>query len=228
MTPRWHALRWPRAPGRRLALAVAATGVALLLCGAACGLAGLRVNTSPSIALGLYRVSPAPVLRGACVLLCPPPTPVFALARAHGYLGAGFCPGGHGYLMKQVLAMHGDRVRFAAGGVQVNGRLLADSAALPADPAGRPMPRMAQRQVMLAAGELLLMSPARPHAFDARYFGLVPQAQVESVIVPLLTWLPGGGADKSICRPAPAVAGAASANPWRSAHAAFRPTHEKE
>lgn len=236
MSPRWHAPRRPSAPvraagraaGRGAARVVTAAGVALLLGGAACRLAGLRVNTSPSIPLGLYRVSSAPVARGACVLLCPPPTPVFALARARGYLGAGFCRGGHGYLMKQVLAMHGDRVRFAAGGVLVNGRLLADSAALAADPAGRPMPRIAPRQMALAAGELLLMSPTRPGAFDARYFGLVPQAQVESVIVPLLTWLPSGGPDKSICRPALAVAGAAPANPWRGLHAAARPTHEKE
>lgn len=223
-----HALRQLRARGRPAAQFVAWAGTAGLLCAAAGGLAGLRVNTSPSIPLGLYRVSAAPVARGACVLLCPPPTPVFALARARGYVGAGFCAGGYGYLMKQVLALPGDQVGFAARGVSVNGRLLVGSAALAADLAGRPLPRTAPRALTLAAGELLLMSPARPQAFDARYFGPVAQARVDSVIVPLLTWPPGGKKDKSICRPAVARAAAAPANPWRGAHAAPRPTHEKE
>jgi len=170
---------------RRLVLSVA--GPLLLLCAAGLGLAGLRVNTSPSIALGLYRVSDQPVARGAHVLLCPPRTPAFALALERGYVGAGFCPGGYGYLMKQVAAAEADEVRFAADGVRVNGHLLAASAALPLDPAGRRLPQHAPGALTLGPDQLLLMS-ARRGAWDARYFGPVARAQVQSVIVPLLTW----------------------------------------
>lgn len=172
---------------QRLARALALTVVALLLCVAGLGLGGLRVNTSPSIPLGLYRLSDQPVARGAHVLLCPPQTPAFALALERGYVGAGFCPGGYGYLMKKVSAAEADQVRFAVDGVRVNGRLLAASAALPIDQAGRRLPHHAQGSLTLGPDQVLLMS-ARRTAWDARYFGPVPLAQIESVIVPLLTW----------------------------------------
>ncbi|UYG53921.1 conjugative transfer signal peptidase TraF (plasmid) [Comamonas endophytica] len=172
---------------RRLSRAIALAAMALLLGAAACGLAGLRINTSPSIPLGLYRMSGMPVARGAHVLLCPAQTPAFALALQRGYLGAGFCPGGYGYLMKQVAAAGGDEVGFAMEGVRVNGRLLDASAALPMDQGGRRLPRYPQGTHILGPDQVLLMSTRRT-AWDARYFGPVPLAQVEGVIVPLLTW----------------------------------------
>ncbi|MET1116962.1 MAG: conjugative transfer signal peptidase TraF [Comamonas sp.] len=194
----------PRA--QRVAHAVALAAVALLLCAAGCRWAGLRVNTSPSIPLGLYRVSDLPVTRGAYVLLCPPQTPVFALARQRGYLGAGFCPGGYGYLMKKVLAAQADHIGFAADGVRVNGRLLAASAALPADQAGRRLSQHMRGSLTLGPDQLLLMS-ARPTAWDARYFGPVARAQVHSVIVPLLTWPAASGTTCGKAKTLPAGAG---------------------
>lgn len=172
---------------QRLARSAALAAMALLSGAAACGLAGLRVNTSPSIPLGLYRMSGMPVARGAYVLLCPAQTPAFALALQRGYLGAGFCPGGYGYLMKQVAAVEADAVGFAADGVRVNGRLLDASAALPVDQSGRSLSPHAQGTQVLGPDQVLLMS-ARRTAWDARYFGPVPLAQIEGVIVPLLTW----------------------------------------
>lgn len=197
----WRLLPWLR----RLACAAALAATALLLVAAACCLAGLRINTSPSIPIGLYRMSEQPLARGRQVLLCPPHTPLFALALQRGYLGAGFCPGGYGYLMKTVSAAEGDQVRFAADGVRVNGRLLAASAALPVDQAGRRLPHHAPGCVTLGPDQLLLMS-ARGTAWDARYFGPVARAQIEGVIVPLLTWPDGTGAPPAATWPALAPA----------------------
>ena len=160
-------------------------------CAAGCQLLGWRINTSGSIPVGLYRVSRAPlssIAQGAYVMFCPPPTPLFAMARARGYLGAGFCPGGHGYLMKRVAAAPKDCVRFGADGVRVNGQLLAFSAPLRTDAAGRALPRYQAWARVLPSTEVLLMSEASRTGFDARYFGPLPVRQIDHVIVPLMTW----------------------------------------
>lgn len=159
---------------------------ALLLTG--CSQVGLRVNTTPSIPVGLYRVSRVPVAKGAYVMFCPPQTRAFALARQRGYVGAGPCPGGYGYLMKKVLAAKADVVSFAADGVRVNGALLAFSAPLQADQGGRALPRYRAAKRGLKSSEVLLMSELSPTSFDARYFGPLPVAQIEAVIVPVWTW----------------------------------------
>jgi conjugative transfer signal peptidase TraF len=152
------------------------------------GLAGARVNTSKSIALGLYWTSVRPVQKGEYVLLCPPQIGVMEEARRRGYLAAGFCPGGYGYMMKRILAAGGDAVTVSADGVRVNGLLLAHSAPLPADVAGRPMPRLRARHHVLGASEVLLMSDGSNTSFDGRYFGAVSRTQIRTVIVPVLTW----------------------------------------
>jgi conjugative transfer signal peptidase TraF len=168
---------------RTLAIIASSLGVVAVL-----GLAGARVNTSKSIALGLYWTSRLPVQKGEYVLLCPPQVAVIEEARRRGYLAAGFCPGGYGYMMKRILAAGGDAVTVDADGVRVNGRLLPHSAPLPADQAGRPMPRFRAERYVLGASEVLLMSDASSTSFDGRYFGAVGRAQIRTVIVPVLTW----------------------------------------
>jgi conjugative transfer signal peptidase TraF len=172
-----------RPAGRYLARALAAS-VALL------GVAGLfgAVNTSRSIAPGLYWTSDRPVQKGEYVLLCPPQLGVIEEARRRGYLAAGFCPGGYGYMMKRILAAGGDTVSVGADGVRVNGALLPFSAPLAADLAGRPMPRLSAAPYVLGASEVLLISDVSSTSFDGRYFGPVDRAQIRTVIVPLLTW----------------------------------------
>jgi conjugative transfer signal peptidase TraF len=152
------------------------------------GLAGARVNTTKSIALGLYWTSDRPMQKGEYVLLCPPPVGVIEEARRRGYLAAGPCHGGFGYMMKRILAAGGDSVTVDAGGVRVNGLLLPHSAPLPADPAGRPLPRFRADHYMLGASEVLLLSDVSSTSFDGRYFGPVGRAQIRTVIVPVLTW----------------------------------------
>jgi conjugative transfer signal peptidase TraF len=164
------------------------TGATLLGVLAMLGLAGARVNTSKSIALGLYWTSGRPVQRGAYVLLCPPQIGTIQEARRRGYLAAGFCPGGYGYMMKRILAMGGDIVTVDAGGVRVNGDLLPFSAPLEKDLAGRSMPRFRVNRQVLGASEVLLMSDVSGTSFDARYFGPVGRAQIRTVIVPVFTW----------------------------------------
>ena len=48
--------------------------------------AGVRVNLSGSMPIGLYRVSSAPPMRGAMVLACLP-VDVAVFAKSRGYVG---------------------------------------------------------------------------------------------------------------------------------------------
>ncbi len=150
--------------------------------------AGLRLNTTGSIPLGLYRMSNDPIEKGAYVLWCPPQRPEFDLATERGYIGGGFCPGGYGNMMKKVVATHGDVVSVTDAGVLINGRLTPASQPVEADSLGRPLPRFRVTDHRLGPAELLLMSHTNSRSYDARYFGLVPRDYIQSLVHPVWTW----------------------------------------
>ena len=99
---------------------------ALVFCAHA---AGLRINESPSLPVGVWRVSPLrdEVRRDDVVSFCPPDTGVFREARLRGYLGSGLCEGGYEPLLKPIAAIEGDRVTRTEQGIRINGRLIANS-----------------------------------------------------------------------------------------------------
>lgn len=173
----------------RITTGVAVVGVAALILSAAGYAAGARINTTRSIPVGLYWTSSAPVEKGAYVLFCPPKVSVFDDAKERGYIGAGFCrPGNYGYMMKRILAAKDDAVSIADDGVRVNGELLPYSRPIPADKAGRPLPRYPISVYTLGNAELLLMSDVTGASFDGRYFGPINRSQVQTVIRPVITW----------------------------------------
>ena len=175
-------------PARTMATATGMGGIALLVVGFACQAAGARINTSPSIPVGLYWATSAPMEKGAYVLFCPPPEDTFKEARERGYIGAGFCPGDHGYLMKRVVATEHDTVTIADDGVRVNGELLPRSAPRESDKAGRPLPHFRASDYVLGTDEVLLMSDRSATSFDSRYFGPIRRSQLKTAIAPVLTW----------------------------------------
>jgi conjugative transfer signal peptidase TraF len=148
----------------------------------------LRINTTKSIPVGFYWMTSDSVKKGSYVIFCPPDTELFDTAKERGYVGAGFCPGGYGYLMKRVVAVKGDAVVIAPDGVRVNGELLPLSVPRAADKAGRPLPRSGTNRYTLSATELLLMSDASGTSFDGRYFGPIHRKQVQGVIHAIFTW----------------------------------------
>lgn len=149
---------------------------------------GARINTTRSVPLGLYWRVDAPVVKGAFVIICPPPDAVFKEVRERGYIASGQCPGNFGYLMKRVAAVPGDLVNVALDGVYVNGQRLAHSAPLVRDGAGRPLPRYAPGPHVLDETQLLLMGDINPKSFDGRYFGPLRRTQIQDVIVPVFIW----------------------------------------
>ena len=153
-----------------------------------CAVAGIRINTSKSIPVGIYRTCKAPVEKGAFVLFCPPPGLVFDMAKERGYIAGGFCPGGYGYMMKGIAATEGDIVTVHDDGVRVDGILLPHSMPLKVDPAGRSLPYLPADTYTLDNSELFLMSDACSISFDGRYFGPINRSQIKTVIQPVFAW----------------------------------------
>lgn len=156
--------------------------------GALCCAAGIRINTSESIPLGIYRICNKPVEKGEFVLFCPPPGAVFDRAKERGYVAGGLCPGGYGYMMKNVVGTAGDIVTVHDDGVHVNGVLLPKSRPFKTDPAGRPLHPFQADSYTLGKSEVLLMSDVCSLSFDGRYFGPIDQSQIKSTIRPVFTW----------------------------------------
>jgi conjugative transfer signal peptidase TraF len=128
------------------------------------------------------------VAKGEYVIFCPPQSELFDEAKQRGYIGAGFCPGDYGFMMKRVVAMGDDRVAVTGEGMRVNGKLLPLTVPLAADKAGRVMPHYEFSEYALGQSELLLMSEVSGTSFDGRYFGPLEVGQVRGVIRPIITF----------------------------------------
>lgn len=173
---------------KKFTITTTIVGAAVLLFGVGLYSAGARVNTTKSIPVGIYWMTDAPVEKGAYVVFCPPQVGVFDDAKERGYIGAGFCPGGYGFMMKRVLAAKDDQVAVTNDGVTVNGQLLPLSAPLATDKAGRQLPRYQATHYTLGNSELLLMSDVSGTSFDGRYYGPISRNQIKGVIRPVVTW----------------------------------------
>lgn len=157
--------------------------IGFIVTGIALTLFGLRINTSNSIPKGLYWISSEKKLKGQYVIFCPKDNEIFREALHRGFITKGFCPGGFGYLMKQVAALEGDFVSSTSEGIVVNGYLLPFS-----KPEAVNLAQWRARNYQLKAHELLLMTDQSSLSFDGRYFGLIDKKQIKAVIKPIITW----------------------------------------
>lgn len=148
-------------------------------------LAGLRVNSSRSLPLGVYRAvgDSTDVVRGSVVIVCLPEVwSRFALQRR--ILGSGHCPGGSYGLGKIVIAVEGDVVTVSRDQLIIAGELLVKHQVLELADFGHAIPRHPLGTYTLRPGEVWLFS-CHPSAFDSRYFGPVAKGTVRSVIRPI-------------------------------------------
>lgn len=144
------------------------------------GLAGLRLNLTGSLPVGLYVASPGAPVRGALVLACLP-SGVAAFAKERGYVPQGEeCPGSMGAIGKPVLAVGGDTVTVTPIGLLVNGAPVPNSRPLAADRKGRPLPRLLMGTYVVSPGELWVLSSYSRLSFDSRYFGAIQASQVRA------------------------------------------------
>ncbi|MBN8925088.1 MAG: conjugative transfer signal peptidase TraF [Rhodospirillales bacterium] len=170
------------------ALVTVAAGAIVMAGLAGANTVGLRFNATPSMPVGFWQMmsNPAQIRRGEVVVLCPPDTASLRMGQERGYIPSGNCPGGSEPLVKPIAAVGGDVVAVSATGVVVNGRPVPDTAQLSRDSAGRPLMPIPAGVYAVAPGEMWLLSGHDPRSFDSRYFGPVPQANVQGVARPLL------------------------------------------
>ena len=147
---------------------------------------GLRLNLSPSIAPGIYRVATARIERGTTVIVCLPP-PLSALARSRDYITAGSCPDGNAPIGKIVAAVFGDTVEITLGGVAVNGENLPNTRPLVSDNSGRLLPQIPRGLYVVPAAHVWIVSTYSPRSFDSRYFGPISVRRIVSRVRPVLT-----------------------------------------
>lgn len=126
-------------------------------------------NASASSPLGLYQVGPAEGARLGDMVIAWPPDAARELGARRHYLPRNVP------LVKRVAAAAGDRVCAVGEAVYVNGRLETLRRAV--DPSGRPMPWWTGCEE-IAEGDLFLLTPGQPDAFDGRYFGITARRQI--------------------------------------------------
>jgi conjugative transfer signal peptidase TraF len=171
---------------------------ALLLLGVSCVVAlvisvagfagGLRINTTPSEPLGLWRVVPLDrsIAIGDLIFVCPPVSAVISEGGERGYLRSGLCPGGFGPLIKTVAAVAGQCIEVGAE-VIVDGRPIDHSRLVTRDGQGRKL--QPYRGGKVPAGEVFLHSPFIG-SWDSRYFGPVPVSGILGRAEQVLTYAP--------------------------------------
>lgn len=162
------------------------TAIALLTAAAfAAGFAGVRVNTSSSLPLGLYVRTD----RSSAQLIefCPS-EPYASLSRDRGYRVRGFtCPDHAVPLLKPVVARAGDIVEVSPAGLSVNERLLPNTAPLPRDAANRPLQAWPSGIYRVRPGTVWVASTYSRGSYDSRYIGPVEEKSIRGRVRPL--WL---------------------------------------
>ena len=126
-------------------------------------------NASSSSPLGLYGVTSAGSIKAGDTVIAWAPAPARRLAAERHYLPANVP------LVKRVAAARGDRVCAKRRTIFVNGRPAALRRAR--DASGRQMPWWFGCG-RLRPGELFLLSPNSPDAFDGRYFGITRSSEI--------------------------------------------------
>jgi conjugative transfer signal peptidase TraF len=148
------------------------------------GSLGLRINTSPSLPVGLYMTTGNSGWR--LVEFCPP-EPYARLALLRGYRDAGSCPDGGAPLLKPIIAGAGDVVEASQFGLAVNGRIIPNTIPLSTDTKGRPLTSWPTGMYEVQNGTIWVTSSYHPRSFDSRYFGPIATSMVRDHVRPLLT-----------------------------------------
>ncbi|MFZ7175074.1 conjugative transfer signal peptidase TraF [[Pasteurella] aerogenes] len=145
---------------------------------------GIRINTTPSIPIGIYKVIDKNPSKGDIVSFCPPNTPLFQEVKLRGWVNKGFCDGELGTMMKILVAEAGDIISIEPSGVFINGDRYPYSKQVPK----LNLPVMELYNYSLTDGEILTMTDNNPLSFDGRYYGILNKSAIKSVLTPIFTW----------------------------------------
>lgn len=159
-------------------------GIVVGLLAAGFQLAGIRVNASASLPIGLYQTTSDTAAN--LVEFCPS-GPDATLSANRAYRAKGNCSDGAEPLMKPVVAVPGDVVEVSPQGIAVNGRLLPNSAPRYSDTKNRALQHWPFGTYGVSPGTAWVVSSFNSRSFDSRYFGPIPVISIRSYLRPLLT-----------------------------------------
>ncbi len=166
---------------RRLSLVAAGVAVATFLLG---DFFGFRINTSPSLPMGLYMTTAD---AGASLIEFCPVEPFATLSIERGYRDPGACRDGAAPLLKPIVAKAGDIVEVSSRGISVNGALLPNTAPLTRDTKGRHLKAWPPGRYRVEPGTVWVASSYHPRSFDSRYFGPLSTAAIRHRLKAFLT-----------------------------------------
>jgi conjugative transfer signal peptidase TraF len=146
----------------------------------------LRINTSSSMPLGVYRVVKKPLAVGNLIEVCLP-EPIAKMGLSRSYVMGGLCKGGAAPVIKQLVAMQGDDINLQTKGVSINGKLLAHSQIRAHDQKGRVLIIFGSHFI-LQTNELWLYGNHDVNSWDSRYFGPITANYVSAVLLPVFTF----------------------------------------
>lgn len=157
--------------------------VCIVVAAAAAGQwAGLRINSTPSLPMGLYVVETSAPLVEFC-----PPEPFARLSAERNYRHEGRCCDGRAPILKPVVARAGDVVEFSEAGIRVNGVLLPNTAPRRKDSQGRSLQPFPFGIYRVAPNTVWVASTYHPLSFDSRYIGPISVSLILDHVRPLLT-----------------------------------------
>jgi len=138
------------------------------------------INTSPSVAPGLYVRSTGKPAVGLIVDFRIP-----LAARQYVFARTGQV-GDEWYILKPIAAGPGDQVDTTGNWLIINGRRIAP---MPPsnDHGGRSLPIWRGNRV-LGPDEFFVFSSRIPNSFDSRCYGPILRQEIESIRKPLITW----------------------------------------
>ena len=168
---------------RRMAILVVAISASLFALFAITGTAGIRINATPSLPIGLYVKADA---SSKLIEFCPV-GPSAWLAASRGYRAAGDCADGASALLKPIIAKAGDVVDLTAAGISVNAHFVPNTAPLSLDTKHRPLKHFPYGRYVVAQEEVWVASSYNARSFDSRYYGPVPIYGIREHLRPLLT-----------------------------------------
>lgn len=173
---------------RRRVVALSCAFAAIIGIGGAGAVGGLRLNLTPSAALGLWRIETLhrPIALGDLVFICPPSSEPFEIARDRGYLQRGLCAGGFAPLLKTVAALSGQCIEIGVS-VIVDGRPIPSSDVRSVDGEGRALRHFTGGSVL---PDHLFLHSSFASSYDSRYFGPIPTSGLLGVARPVLTFDP--------------------------------------
>ena len=152
---------------------------------ATAAIAGLRINTSYSLQMGIYMRTPD--LDARLIEFCPA-EPFATESSERGYRTHGTaCPDGSVPLLKPVVAVAGDCVVLSAEGLRINGRLLPKTAPLLRDAVGRTLHPWPFGVYHVERDAVWVASTYNRGSYDSRYMGPIKVSQIRARLRPI--WL---------------------------------------